>query len=116
MSNTLLTLSAKQLAKALRIREKIETLEAQLSEIVNDGGEMPVPFFKGPKKRKGMSAAGRRAVAAAQKARWAKINESKDEKPAKKPERKMSAAARAKIAAVAKARWAAAKKAGKKTL
>jgi hypothetical protein len=63
-----------------------------------------------------MSAAGRAAVAAAQKARWAKIKRAKKvlKTPAKR--RKMSAAARAKIAAAAKARWAKVKAAGKKSL
>ena len=51
-----------------------------------------------------MSVAGRAKVAAAQKARWAKIKKAKQAiKPAK---RKMSAAGRAKIAAAQKARWA----------
>jgi len=57
-----------------------------------------------------MSAAGRAKVAAAQKARWAKIKAAKGKTsvvaPAKKARKKMSAEARAKIAAAAKARWA----------
>jgi hypothetical protein len=52
-----------------------------------------------------MSVAGRKAIAKAQKARWAKVNKAAAKaKPAKK--RKMSAAARARIAAFQKARWA----------
>lgn len=65
-----------------------------------------------PAKRK-MSAAGRKAIAKAQKARWAKVNKAAAKaKPAKK--RKMSAAARARIAAFQKARWAKIKAAKKK--
>jgi len=69
-----------------------------------------------------MSAAGKARIAAAQKARWAKI---KAEKPAVKavvavkPAKKkftMSAAAKAKLSALAKARWAKIKATGKKTL
>jgi hypothetical protein len=70
------------------------------------------------KKKGGMSAAGRAKIAAAQKARWAKVNAGKNgktevkvgshetgnAKPAKKGG--MSAAGRAKIAAAARARWA----------
>jgi hypothetical protein len=57
-----------------------------------------------PAKRK-MSAAGRKAIAKAQKARWAKVNKAAAKaKPAKK--RKMSAASRKKISAAMKARWA----------
>jgi hypothetical protein len=62
-----------------------------------------------------MSAAGRARVAAAQKARWAKIKTAKSVvKPAKKFT--MSAGARAAISAAAKARWAKIKAAGKKAL
>lgn len=64
-----------------------------------------------------MSAAGRAKIAAAQKARWAKVKGKKlSVKPAKKARRKMSAAARKKISQSAKARWAKAKAAGKKKL
>ena len=63
--------------------------------------------------RKKMSAAGRRAIAAAQKARWAKIKGKTAAKPAKK-RKKMSAAGRARIAAFQKARWAKIKAAKKK--
>ena len=50
-----------------------------------------------------MSAAARRKISAAAKARWAKVHAAA--KPAKK-KRIMSAAGRAKISAAAKARWA----------
>jgi hypothetical protein len=69
---------------------------------------------KAPKKKGKMSAAGRAAIRAAQKARWAKIKGTA--KPAKKAKRKMSAAGRAAISAAAKARWAKAKAAGKSRL
>ena len=64
-------------------------------------------------KRK-MPEAGRLAIIAAQKLRWAKAK-GKSAK-SKTTKRKMSAAGRAKIAAAAKARWAKAKAAGKKSL
>jgi len=63
-----------------------------------------------------MSASTRAKIAAAQKARWAKVNGGKRGRPAKTGKRSMSVAARAKIAAAAKARWAKAKAAGKKSL
>jgi|SRR5208282_80302 len=53
-----------------------------------------------------MSAASRRAISIAQKARWAKRT-AKAQARAIKPKRTMSAAARRKIAAAQKARWAA---------
>ena len=53
-----------------------------------------------------LSAAGRRAISLAQKARWAK-RAAKGQTGTTKPKRTMSAAARRKIAAAQKARWAA---------
>jgi hypothetical protein len=63
-----------------------------------------------------MSAAGRARIAAAQKARWAKIKGAKPAPKAPAKKRTMSAAGRARISAAAKARWAKARAAGKKTL
>jgi len=56
-----------------------------------------------------MSAAARRKISLAQKARWAKAKGS-----APKPRRKMSAAGRARIIAAQKARWAKVRAAKKK--
>ena len=62
-----------------------------------------------------MSAAGKARIAAAQKARWAKVRAAKPEAkaivgvkaaPPAKKKFTMSAAAKAKISAAAKARWA----------
>ena len=64
------------------------------------------------RKRRTLSAAARRKISLAQKARWAKRS-SKTRKGMAKPRRKMSAAARRKIAAAQRARWAKVK-AGKK--
>jgi hypothetical protein len=61
-----------------------------------------------------MSASARARIAAAQKARWAKVKGNGSSGSGSR--RKMSAAARAKIAAAAKARWAKAKAAGRKSL
>jgi len=58
----------------------------------------------GTKSRRKMSAKGRARIAAAQKARWARIKKQiKSPKPGK---RTMSASARRKIAAAQRARWA----------
>ena len=65
----------------------------------------PVKAAQPPKKRK-MSAAGRAAIAAGARARWAKIKGAKVAAPATARKRKMSAAGRAAIAAGARARWA----------
>ena len=106
-----------QLRQAISIKERIEELEAELGRIAN--GPDLAPITRGPGRPKGsggrtMSADARERIAAAQRARWAKI---KGEKRVTKPgRRKMSAAARAKMAAAAKARWAKAKAAGKSRL
>lgn len=111
MSN-LLSLTTKQLRRAVSLKQKIETLSNRLALILGAPASTPVKA----RKKRGMSAAGRARVAAAQKARWAKIKAAKPAAKAPAKRRKMSAAARARISAAAKARWAKAKAAGKKTL
>jgi hypothetical protein len=58
-----------------------------------------------PRPRRTLSAAGRRAISLAQKARWAK--RAVNGQAVTRPKRTMSAAARRKIATAQKARWAA---------
>ena len=68
--------------------------------------------------RSGMSAAGRARIAAAQRARWAKVrgNSGKKRNVVSMPKKKtMSAAARKKIAAAQRARWAKVRAAQKKS-
>lgn len=109
----LISLTTKQLRRAADLKEKIEALNKELASILSTTASVSA---KGPKKH-GMSAAGRAAVAAAQKARWAKIKAGKPAvKATGKKKRTMSAAAKAKISAAAKARWATVKAAGKKKL
>jgi len=56
--------------------------------------------------RRTMSASARRKIAAAQRARWARVRGEAAPKVAKPKKRRMSAAGRAAISAAAKARWA----------
>ena len=58
------------------------------------------------RKKRTISAAGRKRIAAAQRARWAKINGQKVVSINSRNGRTMSLAARQKIAAAQKARWA----------
>lgn len=102
----ILSLASHQLRHAADLIDKIEKLKSELAAVVGSSVATEVPKIK----RK-LSAAGRLAIAAAQKARWSKVKSVS--KPAK---RKMSAVARAKIAAAARKRWAKAKAAGKKSL
>jgi hypothetical protein len=103
MSISLSSLTTAQLRHAADLKEKIEALNQELASIL--GGSVSAPA-KTPKKKGGMSAAGRAAVAAAQRARWAKVKAAKPVAKAPAKKSKMSAAARAKIAAAQKARWA----------
>src|SRR5580700_7806786 len=104
--------STAQLKRALTLKEKIDELNQELTEILgshqDSNGEPSV------RKRGGMSAAGRARIAKAQRARWAKVKAAG--KPGRKPRRKMSAAARARISAAARLRWKAAKAAGRSRL
>jgi len=113
--NSLLTdISAKQFLKAARIKERIVELEGELNRILGAVGNTLAPAFEG-KKPRGISAAGRAAIAAGARARWAKIKGmSGSSKLVKR--RTMSAAGRARIAASARARWKKAKAAGRSTL
>ncbi|MGD1214035.1 MAG: hypothetical protein ABR861_03515 [Terriglobales bacterium] len=58
------------------------------------------------RKRRNISAAGRKRIAAAQRARWAKIKGQKVVSISARKGRKMSPAARKRIVAAQKARWA----------
>jgi len=107
------------LRQAANLKEQIVALEKELSQLL--GSTASSVAAKAPKKKGGMSAAGKAKIAAAQKARWAKIKGAKPataavEAVAAKPAKKkftMSAAAKAKISAAAKARWAKIKAANK---
>jgi hypothetical protein len=109
-----LDLSVSQLKRAAAIKEQIEALNKELRSIL--GGS--ATSGAAPANKPTMSAAVKRKIAAAQKARWAKLKGSKlatlPVKPAAKPKTtNMSSATRAKLSAKLKAYWAA-KKAGKK--
>jgi hypothetical protein len=85
-------LSPSQLRQAADLQEQIAGLQTQLAGIIYVGGKTHIPVQAAkPAKRKGMSAAGRAKVAAAQKLRWAKI---KAAKPAPKTATKPVSAAK----------------------
>jgi hypothetical protein len=66
-------LSSVQLRRAAEIKDEIVNLQYQLNQLL---GETTVPELV-VKKRRTMSATGRKRVAAAQKARWAKLKSKK---------------------------------------
>ena len=109
-------LTIDQLKRVIEIRERIDSLQAELNELL--GGEVagtpPSELVQesGKKKRK-MSAVSRKAIAAAQKARWAKYHAEKGGTKKVKSNGKMSTAGRSAISAAMKASWAKRKAAGK---
>lgn len=107
---SLFNLTAAQLRHAAGLKEKIEALQSELSQL--QGTEVTVIESTSESKKK-ISAAGIARIKAAQKARWAKVKAAtaameaaSTEAPHQKKTRKMSAAGRARIAAAARARWA----------
>jgi hypothetical protein len=100
----------KQLKKERqRVEKQLSGLDAALGAFANvySGG-------KAARKRRKMSAKGLARIAAAQRARWAKVKGQQKVVPIAKPgKRTMSASARRKIAAAQRARWAKVKQ-GKK--
>jgi 2C-methyl-D-erythritol 2,4-cyclodiphosphate synthase len=72
--SSITNVSVQQLRQAANLKEKIAALEKELHQLLGSATKPAV--VKVPKKR-GMSAAGRASVAAAQRARWAKIKAAK---------------------------------------
>src|SRR6266851_6779218 len=103
MNSSLTDLSPKQLRQAADLKERIDSLQHDLAQIlglVAQANHAPAA----PQKRK-MSAAARARIAAGARARWARIKGTASAAPATQPKRKMSAAGRARLSAMAKARW-----------
>jgi hypothetical protein len=89
-----------QLKKAhAEAQGEVKRLGAALAALGSLTGRSPA------RQRRTLSAAARRKISLAQKARWAKRG-SNTQKGTTRPKRTMSAAARRKIAAAQRARWA----------
>ncbi len=74
MTNTSITsLSAKQLRRAAGLKERIENLQHELSQLLGSFGSNEATTPVKSKKKRTMSAAGRARISAAAKARWAKV-------------------------------------------
>lgn len=112
--NPLSNISAHDLKRAIALKERIEGLQSELVAVLgySDASEPTAP------RKRRMSASARAQIAAAQRARWAKIRGGTrgTAKAPAKAKRKVSAAARARLSALAKARWAKVKRAGGKSL
>ena len=95
-------------AERTNLVNQLKHVDAALSVLgkLNNGSSYTAP-------RRNLSAAARKKMGLAQKARWAKRTSSSDQVSIMKPKRTMPAAARRKIAVAQRARWAKLK-AGKK--
>ena len=98
-----------------RLDAQIAELRARLSPGSNGSNGSTRTPERTVRKKRGMSAAGREAIAEAQRKRWAAAKGQSIEPVAvKKPKRKLSAAGKAAIVAALKKRWAAKRAEAKK--
>jgi hypothetical protein len=98
-------ISVKALQEAISIRRQIDALEKHLSSIL--GGATAAPPTRGG--RRHVSAATRAKLAAAARARWARMKKRMRATPVKK-KGGITAAGRKKLSQLMKARWAARRK------
>jgi hypothetical protein len=111
----LFDLTINQLKRAAAIKEQIEDLNKELRSILGASAKSGAAR----KKNRTMSAAAKKKIAAAQKARWVNLRRANPATPSVKPiaktkKKTVSPATKAKLSAKLKAYWAAKKKAGKK--
>jgi hypothetical protein len=90
---SLAKLTTAQLKKAIAIREKIDDLESQFSKLLS-GSQVDLDStdrVSGKGGKRTMSDAGRARIAAAQRARWARLKGAKSAAPAAKAKSNKSA-------------------------
>jgi len=102
-------ISVAALEEAVSVRRQIDALERRLSSILRGGPASS--SSRGGRRR--MSAATRAKLAAAARARWAKLKAGRKTTPARK-KGGITAAGRKRLSQLMKARWAARRKAAKK--
>ena len=105
--NLLRNISAVRLAQALQIKRRIEELEQELDRLITQNLGQPVTDSGSGRNRFGLTAAGRRNIAQAQKARWAKYRLRHPKPPKTGPKRHLSALGRARIIEAQRRRWVA---------
>jgi hypothetical protein len=104
LSNVVIQLQAQR----KRVQSELARLDAAINALRGSGtgnGSGTIRVVSS-RPRRTLSAAGRRAISLAQKARWAKRTANR-QTGTTKPKRTMSAGARRKIAAAQRVRWAA---------
>ena len=91
-------------------KRRIDAQIADLRQMLTEGPTTPMAASEAPRRgRRKMSAAGRKAIAEAQRKRWAASKGESNTAVGSKPKRKLSAAGKAAIVAALKKRWAAKK-------
>jgi hypothetical protein len=75
IKQTLLNISSAKLRKASRLKERIEAMNNELANLLNE--ITPAPLAAVVRKRRAMSAAARKKISEAAKARWAKVRAGK---------------------------------------
>ena len=93
-------------AQRKQVQSELGRLDAAISALRGSDTGNGSGTLASSRPRRTLSAAGRRAISLAQKARWAK-RAANGQAVTTKPKRTMSAGARRKIAAAQRARWAA---------
>jgi hypothetical protein len=103
-------ISLNSLEQALSIRREIDTLENRLAALLGRTISSHPTIGKG--RRRNMSAAARAKIAAAQRARWAKVKAGQTNGAVKPRAKKggITAAGRRRLSQLMKARWAARRK------
>ena len=115
MPKTLMQSVVSQLQKErTRLEDELHRVTAALVAFGNVYMHGSQPKAAATRKKRTISAAGRKRIAAAQRARWAKVKGHKVLSINVRKGRKMSPAARRKIVVAQKARWAKWRKAQKK--
>jgi hypothetical protein len=110
--NSFISITAQQLRAAADLKERIQSLERQLAQILGGGvtvAAVPARRRLSPSAIANIRAGVRKRMAALKAQGSAKAG-------GRRPKRKLSPAARAAIAATARARWAKAKAAGRNRL
>jgi len=99
-------------AAILGFEEQKRRIDAQIAELEAMRTGHSHATVNSTRPRRKMSAAGRKAIAEAQRKRWAALKDGPDQQSApKKAKRKLSPAGRVAIVSALKKRWAAKKKA-----
>ena len=100
------TLMQSVVSELQKERRRLEAELRRISDALTAFGNVYLRAGKSGRKKRTISAAGRKRIAAAQRARWAKIKGQKVVSITSRKRHTMSPAARKKIVAAQKARWA----------